>query len=146
MLRAVVDVEPLRPSVAVDPASESAESAVTNAALRATTPDKLHRLLRGDLDTIVGKALKKDPAERYASVAALADDLRHYLRSQPISARPDTLAYRAKKFVRRNRLPVVLFLSAIMATMIGAAGTLLQARSSRIERDFAYGNWFAPSR
>jgi tetratricopeptide (TPR) repeat protein len=70
---------------------------------RATTPDRLRRMLRGDLDTIVAKALKKNPAERYESVAEFADDLRRYLDHQPISARPDSLGYRAAKFVQRHR-------------------------------------------
>jgi serine/threonine-protein kinase len=63
----------------------------------------LRRALRGDLDTILGKALKKGPAGRYASVAMLAADLRSYLRHKPVGARPDTLAHRAGKSVRRNR-------------------------------------------
>src|SRR6185437_10248118 len=60
------------------------------------------RALAGDLDNIVAKALKKDAAERYATAAALAGDLEHYLRHEPVSARPDTLPYRVTKFVRRN--------------------------------------------
>src|ERR1700742_543329 len=65
------------------------------------------RALEGDLDTILGKALKKDPAERYASVGAFAEDLRRFLSHEPISARPDTVPYRVTKFVRRNRGSVV---------------------------------------
>jgi serine/threonine-protein kinase len=67
------------------------------------TDARTRRLLRGDLDTIVGKALKKSPAERYASVTAMADDLRRVLRHEPISASADTWRYRAAKFVRRHR-------------------------------------------
>src|SRR5262249_5591162 len=67
---------------------------------------KRRRVLRGDLDTIVIKALKKNPAERYPSVTAFAEDLRRYLGHQTISARPDTLAYRTVRFVRRYRVPV----------------------------------------
>ena len=73
---------------------------------QAPSPDRLRRLLRGDLDTILRKALKKKPADRYFSVPAFADDLRRYLRHEPITARPDTIAYRTSKFVRRNWLPV----------------------------------------
>jgi len=71
-------------------------------------PGRLQRTLRGDLDTIVAKALKKNPQERYSSVAALADDISRYLARQPISARPDTLRYRAAKFVSRNKTAAVL--------------------------------------
>ena len=101
------------------------------------TPDKLRRLLRGDLDTIVAKALKKDPAERYSSVAALADDLRRYLGNEPIRARPDTLSYRVIKFVRRNRTVVALATLAFMATTAGVAATWMQVRTARTQRDLA---------
>ena len=81
--------------------------------------------------------MKKDPAERYFSVTALAEDLRRYLRNQPISARPDTLCYRTAKFVRRNRTAVALATLAILATAAGVVGTLIQARTAREQRDFA---------
>ena len=68
----------------------------------AATDEKLRRVLRGDLDTIVAKALKKDPHDRYASVGEMADDLGRYLHDEPISARPDSIAYRGAKFVRRH--------------------------------------------
>ena len=64
------------------------------------------RRSRGDLDAIVLTALKRQPAERYQSAAALADDLEHYLAGEPVKAQPDSRAYRLKKFVARNRLPV----------------------------------------
>jgi eukaryotic-like serine/threonine-protein kinase len=77
-----------------------------SAAKRGATPEKLRRQLRGDLDTILAKALKKKPGERFASVTAFADDLRRYLRSEPISARPDAVSYRLRKYVRRHRVGV----------------------------------------
>jgi tetratricopeptide (TPR) repeat protein len=107
------------------------------AARRSSTPERLRRMLRGDLDTIVSKALKKDPSERYVSVTALADDLRRYLRSEPISARPDTVGYRAAKFVRRNSTVVVLAAIAVAASCAGLVGTGLQVRTTRAERDLA---------
>jgi len=106
LVKAIVATEPTRPSDAVAATKENAEETTTNAARRTTTPDKLSRLLRGDLDTIVAKALKKHPQERYASVTALADDLHRYLKHEPISARPDTITYRTSKFLRRHWLPV----------------------------------------
>jgi serine/threonine-protein kinase len=138
LVKAIVDTEPTCPSEVVAATSANAKETTTNAAKRTSTPEKLSRLLRGDLDTIVAKALKKNPQERYASVTALADDLRRYLKNEPISARPDTLAYRAAKFVRRNRTLVVLAFVAFAATVAGAAGTLLQARRARAQRDFAF--------
>jgi eukaryotic-like serine/threonine-protein kinase len=95
------------------------------------------RTLRGDLDTIVAKALKKNPQERYASVAALAEDLRRYLAHQPIAARRDRVAYRAARFVRRHRLPVAMAALALVALVAGLVGTLWQAREARRQRDLA---------
>jgi eukaryotic-like serine/threonine-protein kinase len=109
LIRSIVDTEPRR-------LSEMAES------------EPQRRQLRGDLDTIVAKALKKRPEERYPSVTALGEDIRRYLRHEPISARPDTLAYRARKFVRRNRAAVALSSAAFLALFAGLVGTLTQAR------------------
>jgi serine/threonine protein kinase len=106
LVKAIVEIEPERPSDIVVSARIGAEARRANAVERASTPEKLRRLLRGDLDTIVGKALKKNPHERYASASALADDLRRHLNHAPVLARPDTLAYRAGKFLRRYWLPV----------------------------------------
>jgi serine/threonine-protein kinase len=100
-------------------------------------PDKLRRLLRGDLDTIVAKALKKNPQERYPSVTVLAEDLRRYLKHEPIGARPDALAYRAARFVRRNRTAVTLAGLALAAAIAGVVGTVTQAHRARLQRDFA---------
>jgi serine/threonine protein kinase/tetratricopeptide (TPR) repeat protein len=117
LVKAVLDLEPPRASdtVTSDDSSLIAER-------RGTTADKLRNELRGDLDNIVGKALKKSPQERYASVTEFANDLQRYLKHEPISARPDTLAYRAAKFVRRNRTVVVLTATAI-ALVIGSLST-----------------------
>jgi serine/threonine protein kinase/tetratricopeptide (TPR) repeat protein len=99
--RALVDSEPLRLSTAVRNAS-STDLFERLADRRRTTTDRLTRTLGGDLETILGKALKKDPEERYRSVAEFADDLRRHIEHQPISARPDTIGYRTRKFVRRH--------------------------------------------
>jgi len=138
LVKAIVETDPPRPSDVVRSAKTGPQKAA-NAAHRATTPDKLRRLLHGDLDTIVSKALKKEPRERYASATALADDLRRYLRHEPIDARPDTLAYRTAKFVRRNRMAVALATLAFAASIAGVVGTLIQAREARAQRDFAFG-------
>jgi eukaryotic-like serine/threonine-protein kinase len=134
LVRAIVENEPPRLPRAV---SGDAAALLTVAAHRSTTPEKLRHLMRGDLETIVGKALKKDPLERYASVTALADDLRRYLAHEPISARSDSLRYRATKFVLRNRTAVALGSLALTAVIAGSVGTLLQARTARAQRDFA---------
>jgi serine/threonine-protein kinase len=135
MIDSILRNETLRPSVAV---SAHTSISATCAANRSCTEEKLCSELRGDLDTIVGKALKKDPSERYASVVAFADDITRYLRHQPITARPDTFTYRSAKFVRRNRVPVALTTIAILAILGGLVGTLIQAASAREQRDFAF--------
>lgn len=138
LVKAILDREPIRPSDVVISAKSNPEHARTLAAQRASTPEKLHRQLQGDLDTILGRALKKNPDERYSSVTAFADDLRRHLRHEPISARPDTVAYRASKFVRRNWVAVVLVAFALIATTTGLIGTMTQARTARRQRDFAF--------
>ena len=81
-----------------------------------------------DLDVIVLKCLKKEPRERYSSVTELADDLRRFLRHEPIGARPDTLAYRTARFVRRNRAIAALAFLVLAAIVAGLVGTVTQAR------------------
>ena len=138
LVKAIVDTEALRPSDAISSGKVDVEMSLGAAEKRATTPERIHRQLRGDLDTIVVKALKKSPDERYGSITALAEDLRRYLNREPISARPDTFAYRTAKFVRRNRMAVALAALAVMATLVGLVGTLIQARTARRERDTAF--------
>ena len=133
LIKAIVETEAPRASEAVR--SPDARAAAEK---RGTTPERLSRQLRGDLDTIVCKALKKNPTERYDSVTALAADLQRYLKHEPISARPDTIVYRATKFVRRNRLGVGLTAVALVAAIAGITGTLIQAQTARKQRNFAF--------
>ncbi|MEO6278590.1 protein kinase domain-containing protein [Roseateles sp.] len=86
------------------------------------------RELRGDLDTIVAKALKKSPAERYTNAQALADDLQRWLAHEPISARPDSRLYVLNRFVRRHRLAVAAGSLAVLALLGLTTTSLLQAR------------------
>lgn len=124
LIKAVVETEADRPSdiVAGDEPS---------AANRASTPEKLRRQLRGDLDTVVGKMLKKNPSERYGSVTAVSDDLSRYLNHQPISARPDSFWYRARKFVARNRLAVLLGAGALALVIASLSAGLYVANRQR---------------
>jgi serine/threonine protein kinase/tetratricopeptide (TPR) repeat protein len=123
LVKAIVEIEPLRPSDAVTSADST-----TIAGQRSTTTDKLRRQLRGDLDTIVGKMLKKNPAERYSSVISVADDLDRFLRQMPIAARPDTLSYRAAKFARRHRLGLALAALAVTGTAVAIIAVKREAR------------------
>jgi eukaryotic-like serine/threonine-protein kinase len=101
--------------------------------LSAAAPSERRRMLRGDLDNILAKALRKLPAERYASVDAFADDLRRYLDFKPVAARPDSFGYRARKFVRRNRLAVAASAAVALAIVAGVAATLWQAQRAQTE-------------
>lgn len=99
------------------------------AAPSAATADRmLARALAGDLDNIILRAMQKTPSRRYASAVQFADDIQRFLDHRPVSARPDSLAYRAKKFVRRNRVSVVLAFLVLDAVFAGAAATALHAR------------------
>jgi eukaryotic-like serine/threonine-protein kinase len=137
LIRAIVDTEPARVSDAVGSEDRSEPSPLERAARRGSTPRKLRSTLRGDLDNIVGKALKKRPRERYASAEAMADDLRRYLDRQPVRARPDSLAYRARKFAARNRLVLGAATVAVAALATGTAVAAWQARTAARERDRA---------
>jgi serine/threonine-protein kinase len=101
------------------------------ARLRSATPRQLERALRGDLDNILAKALRKSPAERYATAAAFADDLRRFLNDEPVSARPDAVGYRVRKFVRRYRFAVGAAAVTVLALVGGIVGTTWQAIEAR---------------
>ncbi|HTR37463.1 MAG TPA: tetratricopeptide repeat protein [Bryobacteraceae bacterium] len=127
LIKTVVEVEPPR-------ASDAARSGdPEGTGKRGTASEKLARELRGDLDTIIGKALKKNPSERYGSVQALAEDLRRYLRHEPISARPDAAGYRVGKYVRRHWIGVTL--AACVALMLAAFAAVQAVQLRRITRE-----------
>jgi eukaryotic-like serine/threonine-protein kinase len=111
-LRAVIDSDPVRPSATV-------------------------RELRGDLDNIIAKALKKLPAQRYSTVAALGEDLQRYLNMQPVSARADSIAYRFGRFVARNRAAVSAITVVALAIVLATGVSMWQAHEARVQRDHA---------
>jgi eukaryotic-like serine/threonine-protein kinase len=116
-VKAVADTEPLRLSTAATQAVDASRAADL-ASRRATTPERLRKELRGDLETVLAKALKNNPTERYASLVEFADDLRRVLNNQPIGARPDTLKYRAVKFATRHR-PMLAAAAAALVILVG---------------------------
>jgi tetratricopeptide (TPR) repeat protein len=118
--RAVLEQEPERPS-------------------RSVADKRLSRRLRGDLDTIVLTALRKEPARRYSSVEQLAADLGRHQQGLPVSARPDRVGYRAGKFVRRHRFGVLAAAGVLLALVGGLAATAWQAREARREAARAEG-------
>jgi eukaryotic-like serine/threonine-protein kinase len=109
--RAICETEPLKPSTVVtrdelETLSDGSTKTITAEEISRTRegdPRKLSRLLHGDLDAIVLAALRKEPRRRYASVKDLAEDIRKHLEHLPITARPSTILYRARKFLRRHK-------------------------------------------
>jgi non-specific serine/threonine protein kinase/serine/threonine-protein kinase len=95
------------------------------------------RLLAGDLDNVIAKALRKPATERYASATEFAADLRAWLDSRPVTATPQTLLYRARRFASRNTIGVAAAAAVTVAVLGGAAATAWQARIARQERDRA---------
>lgn len=94
------------------------------------------RLLRGDLDNIIAKALRKNPTDRYATVDLFAQDLRRYLALEPVSARPDSVRYRATKFIRRHRAGVattVVIAAALVSAVVVTTQEMMHARQQRDE-------------
>ena len=101
------------------------------------SPSAVNRRLRGDLDNIVLRALRKEPERRYASVEQFSEDIRKHLEGLPVSARPDTLAYRGSKFVRRHKWAVIAAGLALLALLGGMAATLREAYIAQTERQIA---------
>lgn len=112
-------------------------AAPPRASLSAAGAPARARALRGDLDNILAKALEKQPAERYGSVGAFADDLRRYRASEPVHARPYTAGYRMRKFVRRHLTGVAAALT-VAAALVGATiFASVQTLEARAQRDHA---------
>jgi serine/threonine protein kinase len=100
---------------------------------RSSTPGRLAGRLKGDLDAIAGKALKREPAERYHTADAFAQDLRRYLQGEAVLAQPESAAYQARKFVLRHKLPVAACLAVVLALALGLGAALWEARVAREE-------------
>ncbi|HWA56172.1 MAG TPA: protein kinase [Gemmatimonadales bacterium] len=130
-VRAILSTDPPRLSdVITRPGGEQA-------VVRSATGERLRRLYHGDLDNILARALKKEPGERYPSVAAFGEDLARFLRHEPVSARPDSWTYRAGKFVRRNRGSVASALVVALALIGATVVTWRQMLEARRQRDEA---------
>jgi len=153
VLRLVCETEPERPSsvvrrplsvvnrlLSVD-ANVTAENEKQTTKEEQKAKDKAQRtnpkLLRGDLDNIVLKALRKEPERRYSSVEQLSEDIRRHLAGLPVAARQDTWNYRAGKFVRRNRFAVGFAALVVLALVSGITTTAWQARRAERERALA---------
>jgi serine/threonine-protein kinase len=145
--RVVREDEPERPSAMVmrveeGPATDAGEpSTLTPEGVSRTregSPERLRRRLAGDVDMIVLKALRKEPERRYGSMQALAEDIRRHLRGLPVSARPDTLRYRAVKFLRRHAGGVAIVAGVML--LLASAGAVVgwsALRTRQAERRFS---------
>ena len=142
--RAVCEVDTEKPSVVVrqtenggmrDLPQRTTPARVS--AVRDGSPEKLGRRLSGDLDNIVLMALRKEPQRRYASVEQLAEDVRRHLENLPVSARKDTVGYRASKFILRHRTGIAAALVVALTILVGLGVTLRQAHIARQQADIA---------
>jgi hypothetical protein len=134
MARVICEEEPTRPSVVVmqsEPSDTPTSVPVTPevvSAVREGDPARLRSRLAGDLDSILLKALRKLPDDRYPSADALNDDLRRHLQNLPVAARRGTRRYRIGRFVSRHRAPLVLAGLVVATLFAGVATTLWQQR------------------
>ncbi|MCV2350765.1 serine/threonine-protein kinase [Paucibacter sp. Y2R2-4] len=140
-LRTVVEVEPKKLSERARSARRADSEQYAGGQSSSSKKEARARAkeLRGDLDTIVAKTLKKAPAERYANAAELAEDLRHWLNHEPISARPDSAAYILAKFVRRHRLAVAAGSLGLLTLSVSIGVALRQGQEAQAQRAQAEG-------
>lgn len=120
--KAICEIEPARPSTVIRSTDTSGEFV--------NTPGTL----KGDLDSIAAKALRKEPSRRYSSVEQLAQDIRLHLQDLPVTATPDSASYRLNKFVRRHKTGVAAAALIVFAVSAGVAATLWEARTAVRER------------
>jgi len=137
ILNAVCDQEPQKPSTGLFRAERPeahASSPAEIAGARSTLPEKLQRELRGDLDTIVLKALRKEPQRRYPSAEQLSEDLRRSLQGLPVMAQRNSGSYRAGKFIRRHKAGVAAAILLVASLVTGVLATSWQARVASTQR------------
>jgi serine/threonine protein kinase/tetratricopeptide (TPR) repeat protein len=132
MLRVIREKEPSKPSTKLS----TAKGLPTLAANRSTEPAKLTRLVRGELDWIVMKALEKDRSRRYETANGFAMDVQRYLADETVLACPPSMGYRLRKFARRNRGPVSAASLVFLALVAGIIGTSIGlVRAERAWKD-----------
>lgn len=122
-----VDGSPLSIARSLETIPEAPSEAVSEEAWGERSEDA-RRELSGDLDHILLMALRKEPERRYDSADRLAEDLRRWLGHKPVRARPDTLGYRGRKFVRRNRAAVVAAAAVVLSLLAGITARTVEAR------------------
>ena len=133
MLRMVREVDPPRPSTRLG----TADALPNIAANRNIEPARLSKLLQGELDWVVMKALEKDRTRRYDTANGFARDIQRYLADEVVEARPPSSAYRLRKFVRRHRASVIAATAVAASLCIGVVAFAWQAKVARDQRDLA---------
>jgi outer membrane protein OmpA-like peptidoglycan-associated protein len=139
IMHIICDIEPAKPSVAVESVEETTTpegdvttlNPVTISELRSERPGRLRRHLAGDLDNIILMAMRKEPRHRYSSVELFAQDIRRHLENLPVVASKDTLVYRARRYVRRNRLRVTTAVLALACLVGGGLASMWQAEREK---------------
>lgn len=134
--RIIREEDPPRPSTRLMSRPESLQ---TTAALRAMSPAKLPATIRGELDWIVMKAIEKDRSRRYDSAGAMGRDIQRYLTGHAVHAAPPSTAYQVRKFVRRNRGPVLAGALILLVLIAGLVGTGIGYRNAQRQRAEAEG-------
>jgi serine/threonine protein kinase len=130
MLRMIREEEPPEPSTRLS----SSDTLPAIAAARQTEPAKLTRLVRGELDWIVMKALEKDRTRRYETANSLARDIERYLADEPVEACPPSAGYRLKKFARKYKKPLAVSAAFVLLLVVGVVASTWQAvRATRAE-------------
>ncbi|MEM8669192.1 MAG: serine/threonine-protein kinase [Planctomycetota bacterium] len=119
MCRIIREEEPFKPSARLS----SSDSLPSVAALRQTDPNRLMNALRGELDWVVMKCLEKERDRRYETATELSRDILRYLNDEPVEARPPSKSYRLKKFLQRNKGPVIAACLLLVSLLAGMAGT-----------------------
>src|SRR5262249_12724928 len=133
MLRVIKEVEPAKPSTKLS----HSDTLPSIAANRHTEPAKLTKLVRGELDWIVMKALEKDRNRRDETANGFAMDIQRYLADEPVQACPPSVGYRLRKFARRNKaaLAVASVVAAAVLFVVGSIGWMVRDRAAeRTER------------
>jgi serine/threonine protein kinase/tetratricopeptide (TPR) repeat protein len=141
LARVICDEEPDKPSTAIRKTNQGTAQPPSRveevSRKRSTEPDRLERRLKGDLDNILLKAMRKEPQRRYASVEQFSEDLHRHLANLPVSAHEDSLRYRTEKFVRRNMVAVTAGAVAVLSLIAGLVVTTIAFRQARNERALA---------
>jgi len=139
IIKAICEQEPAKPSSAIADFGWRKADVKANDLSKANPQSTIcnPKLLRGDLDNIILKALRKEPARRYQPVSDFSEDLRRFIDNEPVTARKDTFKYRASKFIQRNKVSATAAAAALLILILGGVATAWEAHRERVERSIA---------